>query len=360
MQTLTLERKVGQLFFVGISGPEIDGSTAGLLSSLNPGGICLFARNIRSASQTRELNDALRKTLPRTPFLSIDQEGGLVDRLRRIMTPMPAASKFKRAEDVREFAAIVAEALRILAFNMNFAPVVDVIDEKRESTTNGLYSRGFGSNVDRVIEFADAFLTELQNGGVIGCLKHFPGLGAASIDSHEDLPQVETEDSELKTVDLAPYREIKGCEMVMVAHAAYPHTGLQERDQDGRLLPSSLSKSFVTKLLRDEIGFGGVAISDDLEMGAIFRNYGIGEASKMAVKAGNDMLAICANENAIREGFEAVLNAVNTGEIAESRVDKSLERIELLRSKLSPPLQFNQLRLSELADQIKDLTARLG
>ena len=126
----------------------------------------------------------------------------------------------------------------------------------------------------------------------------------------------------------------------MVGHAAYPQLKLQERDQNGRLLPSSLSHNFVTKVLRNELGFGGVTITDDLEMGAIVKHYGIGEACKMAINAGNDMLAICAKESAVREGFNAVVEAVKSGEIAESRIDGSLSRITSLRSKLSKPVDL--------------------
>src|SRR5690606_3275916 len=139
------------------------------------------------------------------------------------------------------------------------------------------------------------FLRALQARGVVGCIKHFPGLGASEVDSHEELPTVAIGQDEFEAVDLAPYRHlIDGGDVhaVMVAHAAYPNLSLQERAQDGKLLPSSLSFNFVTKLLREKIGFAGLVLTDDLEMGAILRNYGIGEAAVMAVEAGHDMLAI--------------------------------------------------------------------
>jgi len=363
MQSLTLEQKVGQLFFIGISGPEIDEGTRKLLDDVNPGGICLFARNIQSSQQTRNLLDSLRESLPLAPFLSVDQEGGLVDRLRRIITPMPAASKFKEAASVAEVGLIVAETLRILGFNMNFAPVVDVVTSDREVVGNGLFSRGFGRNETEVIDLAGAFFNSMWKGGVVGCLKHFPGIGAAAVDSHEELPEVNIDEGEFQNTDLAPYRSLfttGSPEMVMVGHAAYPQLRLQEADQDGRLLPSSLSSNFVSNLLRDELKFTGIAITDDLEMGAIVRNYGMAEACKMAIGAGNDMLAICAKESAVREGFEGVLKEARSGEIDEARIDKSLERIQRLRSKLSTPLAFNSERLTELSNHISDLNARLS
>src|SRR5204862_7589865 len=127
-------------FFIGIGGPELDAATKRLLDEVSPGGVCLFARNIRDASQTRDLLDNLREYLPATPFLSVDQEGGVVDRLRRIMTPMPAAKKLRTPDDASELGSIIGETLRILGFNLDFAPVVDVVDEERSKYQNGLFS----------------------------------------------------------------------------------------------------------------------------------------------------------------------------------------------------------------------------
>ena len=359
----TLEQKVGQLFFIGISGPAIDDSTRRLLIEIKPGGICLFSRNIKTADQTRYLLDALRENLPFEPFFSVDQEGGLVDRLRRIVTPMPSANKIRNARDASEFGEVVGELLSMLGFNMNFAPVVDVISIGRENPTNGLFSRGLGRDENEVTQFAGTFLDSLQAHGIIGCIKHFPGIGASAVDSHEELPQVNIDETEFDAVDLAPYRTLirsNTVEMVMVGHAAYPHLKLQERDQNGRLLPSSLSHNFVTKVLRNDLGFGGIAITDDLEMGAVVNAYGIGEACKMAINAGNDMLAICAKESAVREGFNAVLEAVRSGAITESQIAKSLSRIERLRSKLSKPIDLDHGRLLELSEKIKVLNSRLS
>jgi beta-N-acetylhexosaminidase len=361
-QNLTVEQKIGQLFFIGIPGPSIDDETAELLETVKPGGVCLFARNIKELRQTRDLLDSLSSFLTVPPLLSLDQEGGLVDRLRRVMSPAPAAAKFKSTREVIEFAGITAESLRLLGFNMDFAPVVDVITDEREDAANGMYSRGFGRSREEVVELAGAFLFELQNNGIIGCLKHFPGLGAARADSHEELPQIEIDDDELRAIDLFPYEEIgnQNVEMVMIAHAAYPNSRLQHKDQNGRLLPSSLSRSFVTDLLRNELGYGGLAITDDLEMGAVVRNYGIGEACKMAIAAGNDMLAICAKPEMIREGREAVASALDLGEIDMESVDRSVERILTLKKKIQAPPNFDVDRISELTQQLETLTSRLN
>ena len=363
IHSLPLEQKIGQLFFIGLPGSDFDETSSDLLKTVSPGGVCLFARNIRKAEQTRNLLDNLRDKLPVEPFLSLDQEGGLVDRLRRIIEPMPAANSFNETQEVAEFASTCAEIIRILGFNMNFAPVVDVIDEQRAQSNNGLFSRAFGDSKEKTTELATAYLTNLEKKGCLGCLKHFPGLGASKVDSHEELPQVELSDEELFEIDLFPYSQIlKSAKpsAVMIAHASYPHSRFQERDRHGNFLPSSLSFNFTTKILRDELNFTGISITDDLEMGAILKNYGMGEACKMAIQAGADMLAICAEPENILKGFRAVSEAVKTGEIAESRIDQSLERITRVKNLLKSPFTFDENRLRELSDKIVELKERLN
>jgi beta-N-acetylhexosaminidase len=361
--SLSLEQKIGQLFFIGLAGAEVDGAARELLEEISPGGVCLFARNAREAEQTRKLLDDVRENSTVLPFLSLDQEGGLVDRLRRVVEPMPAANLLKNVEQVETLAKITAEAVRILGFNMNFAPVVDVINDERAKFVNGLYSRTFGKSKEEVFEFAKVYLETLQKNGCLGSIKHFPGLGATEVDSHEELPCVNIKNEEFQTLDLYPYKEFfKGSEVhaVMIAHTAFPNLDLQETDRNGKLLPSSLSYNFTTKLLREQLGFDGLALTDDMEMGAILKNYGIGEACKMAINAGQDLLLICNDSGAIREGFHAVLKAVKSGEIAESRINESLQRIAVVKNLIQPPLDFDKNRLSELSNEIAGLKAQLN
>jgi beta-N-acetylhexosaminidase len=360
---LPIQKKIGQMFFVGISGPELDEATLSLLRRIRPGGVCLFARNIREAVQTRSLLEEVKGESEVIPFLSLDQEGGLVDRLRRVVTPMPAANKVRTIKQAQQFGSLIAEIIRILGFNMDFAPVVDVIDECRASLSNGLHSRAFGLAPDEAAQLSGAFLGALESGGVLGCLKHFPGLGASQVDSHEGLPPVPISEKELESVDLLPYRRLLNGRFsvpVMVAHATYPQLRLQERDRNGKLLPSSLSFNIVSKLLRQELGFEGMVLTDDLEMGAIVKNFGIGEACKMAVLAGEDMVTICASPEAIIEGCEAIAAAVEDGSIPESRIDESLARIASLKSKLSEPLPFDSDRLNTLSREMADFAASLN
>jgi len=361
--SLPLEQKIGQLFFIGLPGAEVDGAARELLFEIQPAGICLFARNIREAVQTRRLLDDIRENLQVEPFLSLDQEGGLVDRLRRIVEPMPAANLLKTPAQAADLGRITAEIVRLLGFNMNFAPVVDVVNGNRSKFNNGgLFSRAFGKTKEEVFEFSNAYLAALQKNGVLGTIKHFPGLGASEIDSHEELPHVNLTIEEFTASDLFPYKEFfraREVRSVMIAHAAFPNLDLQERDQNGKLLPSSLSFNFTTTLLRGILGFDGLALTDDLEMGAILKNYGIGEACKMAFKAGQDQLLICNEPGAIRKGFAAVLDAVKSGEIEESRVNDSLKRVATVKNLIEPPLVFDKNRLTELSDEISDLKAQI-
>lgn len=361
--SLSIEEKIGQLFFIGIPGDVIDSLTEKLLTDIRPGGVCLFTRNIREPKQTRALLEEIHEKSKIEPFLSLDQEGGLVDRLRRIVTPMPAADKIRTADDAAKLAEIIAEAARILGFNMDFAPVVDVINDKRSAFSNGLHSRAFGTSPLEVVELAGEFLRSLQANGCIGCIKHFPGLGASDVDSHEELPAVSVSSKDFESIDLFPYRHLihtGDVHAVMVAHAVYPTHHLQEADQNGKLLPSSLSSNIVTKLLRNELNFDGLVITDDLEMGAVVKNYGIGEASVLAILAGEDMVSICAGVDAIYEGHTAVTEAFDTGRITEDRIDQSLERIFAAKAKLEKPLSFDIDRLKSLSSEIDDLNDRLN
>ncbi len=360
--SLPLEKKIGQLFFIGLRGPDITSDDRRLLEETSPGGVCLFARNVREAEQTRRLLDDIRLSLPIEPFLSLDQEGGLVDRLRRVCEPMPAAETIKTAEDAARLARLTGETVRLLGFNMNFAPVVDVVTEPRRKTPNGLFTRTFGRSREEVARFAAAYFEALREAGCLGCLKHFPGLGATEVDSHEELPQVTLEEDEIDSVDLFPYREIlraSDVAVVMAGHAAFPRHALQERDRFGKLTPSSLSYNFITRLLRENLGFRRLVVTDDLEMGAILKNYGIGEACKMALRAGVDQLLICNREDTIRAGFEAVVEAVRAGELDEALIDNSLQRTALVKNLIKPPLPFDKNRLAELSTEISRLKEHL-
>ncbi|MEZ5306945.1 MAG: glycoside hydrolase family 3 N-terminal domain-containing protein [Pyrinomonadaceae bacterium] len=362
---LSIEQKVGQLFFIGLPGTELVDDSMELLTDIQPGGVCLFARNCKEARQVRTLIDEICELLPRRPFISLDQEGGLVDRLRRITEPLPSAhevSALPAEKGAVKLATITAELIRILGFNMNFAPVVDVIDDERRGNTNGsLASRAWGNSAAEVVEHAGKYASVLLEHGIYPCLKHFPGIGGVAVDPHDDLPEVALTREELEAKDFIPYRALfASVPAVMSGHAVFPNLDLQERDSNGKLLPSSLSQRILTELLRDEFGFEGLILTDDLEMGAIVRNYGMGEAALMAFEAGSDFLLICNSPQMIREAYDAMVSAVRDGKISEDRIDASLNRIERFRSKLSGPLDFDSERISELSSEISKLKNSIG
>lgn len=354
---LTLDEAVGQLFLIGINGTEFSDRAAAIVNEIRPGGICLFARNIKSREQVRQLNIDISKACRINPILTLDEEGGLVDRLKRIMTPLPSASRSIDAETTAVTAMFIGETLRMLGFNMDLAPVVDVIDEKRRGHANGLVSRTYGNSVDDVILHSRAFLDGLSEFGIAGCLKHFPGLGASTVDSHEELPIVSSSDDELSTIDLEPFRTLATDQntAIMVGHAAYPNTRFHALDTDGNPLPASLNPRLIDGLLRDEMQFDGLIMTDDLEMGAIIRNYGIGDACVMSLKAGVDMLAICADEANVFEGVRAVKLAVERGDISPERLDRSTQRILAYKSQLSSPIELDLDRLDEICREIERL-----
>jgi beta-N-acetylhexosaminidase len=370
-QSLTLlspEQKIGQLFNIGLRGTELDAETIAFLKHIQPGGVTIFARNVASATQLRSYLDGIRNELSVEPILSIDQEGGLVDRLRKISTPMPAARKIREHGDLagaRTLGKITGEMLRILGFNTNFAPVIDILTEEREQLSNGLYSRSFGRTPGEVFGYSLVYLHALQATGCLGCLKHFPGIGAGAIDSHEEIPVIHLSQDDLIAQDLAPYIELFQMEddrvkAVMVSHGGYPQIDIIQGIAGGRLEPATLSRNIVTKLLREELGFRHLTITDDLEMGAITKHHTIEEAAEIAFDVGNDVLLICSKAENIRRAYDGMLEAYKDGRFSEKRLNDSLQRIANFKALMKPPLDFDEERLKELSNEVAELNKKLN
>lgn len=352
----TNDLNVGKHFLIGLPADELDPAAKVLLDEVRPGGVILFARNIKSCDQTRRLLDEIVAELGYRPLIAVDQEGGLVDRLRRVLAPLPAAARMRSPDDARRLGRLAGEPLSILGFNIDLAPVVDVMDASRSDRSNGLYSRAFGATKEQAAEFAEAFISGLAEFGILGCLKHFPGLSAARVDSHEELPEVDVSREDLDEIDLFPYRRLfdpDGC-AVMIGHAVYPNTNLQAVGPNGKLLPSSLDDGIVNGLLRRDLGFDGLVITDDLEMGAIVNTYGIGDACVKAMNAGNDLLAICAKPESILAGFRAVQAATDKGDISSEVLAASSARIDRFGHNITEPRQFDQSRLDDIAGEIEE------
>ncbi len=369
LTSLTLEQKIGQLLYIGLPGTELDADARALVSDIQPGGVIIFGRNVESAPQLRSLLDGVRELVRVEPLLGIDQEGGLVDRLRKICTPMPAARTIRQHGDLaaaRALGRLTGEVLRLLGFNMNFAPVLSIMTDDRDLLSNGLYSRSFGRSPGEVLGYTMVYLRGLQRTGCLGCAKHFPGIGAGEVDSHQEMPIIRLSHDDLIAQDLAPYielfqREDNIVRAVMVSHGGFPNIIDIRRGLTGGLLePASINYEIVTGLLREELGYKGLVVTDDLEMGAIARHCKIEEAALRAVLAGEDMLLICARPDIIRRGRAALLEAAREGRLTEERINASLERIATFKALTQPPPPFDKEQFLRLSDEIAVLNRKLN
>ena len=365
---LPLEQQIGQLFYIGLPGTELDEETRQLIEEVKPGGIIIFGRNVATSRQLRGLLDGVRGLLPISPLVGVDQEGGLVDRLRKIFTPMPSARTIREHGDLagaRSLGRITGEALRILGFNMNFAPVMSIMTEERDLLSNGLYSRSFGRSPGEVLGYTTVYLRGLQETGMIGCLKHFPGIGAGEVDSHEEMPMVSLTQEDLMAQDLAPYIELfqrkdDRVRCVMVSHGGFPNIDIKKGVTGGLLEPASLSHNIVTNLLRRELGFQHLVVTDDLEMGAIAKHCDIESATVRAFMAGQDMFLICARPDIIRRGYQALLAVAKAGKLPKDRLRGSLRRVAATKGIAKEPLPFNEERLKELSEETIQLNEKLN
>lgn len=365
--SLPAEQQVGQFFFIGLPGTEIDAEARDLIKEVQPGGIILFGRNIESPQQVRKLLDDARALVPTQLLCGIDQEGGLVDRLREVFPSMPSARAIRQHGDLagaRTLGRITGELLRMLGFDINFAPVMSIITQERSQLTNGLYSRSFGRSPGEVLGYTTVYVRGLQGTGCLACLKHFPGIGAGAVDSHIEMPLVPLTHDALLAQDLAPYIELfqradDRVRVVMVSHGGFPNIDIKKGTTGGLVEPASISPRIVTHLLRQELGYRHLVVTDDLEMGAIAKQYEIEDAAIRAFNAGEDMLLICATPETIRRGYHALLKAVREQQINERRTMASLKRIAATKTLAKPPLALNMDRFNQLAEEVKELNKTL-
>ncbi len=368
LYSLPLEQQIGQFFFIGLPGTELDDATRDLITEVQPGGVIIFGRNVASPEQLRSLLDGVGELLPAPPLMGIDQEGGLVDRLRKIFTPMPSARTIRQHGDLaaaRALGRITGEVLRMLGFNINFAPVMSIMTDDRDLLSNGLYSRSFGRSPGEVLGYTTVYMRGLQRAGCMGCLKHFPGIGAGEVDSHEQMPVVQLSHDDLIAQDLAPYIELfqrrdDRVRCVMVSHGGFPNIDIKQKMTGGLLVPASLNYNIVTTLLREELGYRHLVITDDLEMGAIARHCEIEEAAVRAFLAGEDMLLICARPEAIRRGYHALLAAAREGQLPQERMYESLKHIAATKAIVEPPLPLDRARFDALSQNVAELNEKLN
>ena len=365
--SLPFEQQIGQFFFIGLPGKTIDSEARELIEEIKPGGIILFGRNVDSPDQVRKLLDDARALVPTQLLCGIDQEGGLVDRLREIFPAMPSARALRQHGDlagVRTLGSITGELLRMLGIDINFAPVMSIITQERSQLTNGLYSRSFGSSPGEVLGYTTVYMRGLQGTGCLGCLKHFPGIGAVTVDSHIEMPMVPLSRDDLLAQDLAPYIELfqradDRVRVVMVSHGGFPNIDIKKGTTGGLVEPASISPTIVSHLLRKELGYRHLVVTDDLEMGAIAKHCEIEEATVKAFNAGEDMLLICATPETIRRGYHALVDAARKKQLSERRIQGSLKRIAATKTLAQGPRPLDMERYEKLANDIRELNKRL-
>ena len=325
---------LGQLLMSGVPGTVLDPVSAATFRRVQPGAFILFGRNIESPGQLRRLIDELRAISAVEPIITIDQEGGRVSRLKLIGNEPPNANQLRDRDDaglIRRHGEITAELLRIFGFNLDLCPVLDISFD--DEADNSLRGRCYGNDVGQVIRNAGAFKETLRAGGILSCGKHFPGYSRAPLDAHHELPTIALSRAELEAHELAVFRHFAtgpgAVDSMMIGHAFYP--SLEETQT-----PSSLSHRVITDLLRGELGFRGLVMTDDLDMGAILNHYGLEETIRLAITAGNDVAMICHRVNVVEEALG------HLGKVPRADLDRALASVAAFKQKLARPDTFSE------------------
>jgi beta-N-acetylhexosaminidase len=340
----------GQLLLVGVPGTTLDPETAAKFRAIQPGGYILFGRNIQTAPQLRKLIDDLRDLSDVEPVITIDQEGGRVSRLKLLGNEPPNAQQLRQKgepELIRWHGEITGKLLRLFGFNLDLCPVLDISFD--DEADNSLRGRCYGQSVAEVIEKAGIFNDALRATGILSCGKHFPGYTHAGLDPHHELPRLARTRAEMEAEELAVFRYFSGkVDSMMIGHIA-----IDSLDASG--LPASLSPAITTDLLRHDLGFDGLVMTDDLDMGAILNHYGFAETMRMALAAGNDLLMICHRVEMAAEALAAIEN------LSASQLDPALKRVADFKAKLIAPDPFSIDAHKLLDDEVWKLrVATLG
>ncbi len=334
----TLEQKVGQLFVLGFQGYELDRETRMLLETIQPGGFLLFQRNIENFDQIYNLTSRLRDMAGTPGLLAIDHEGGRVDRLKQLFAPIPSMAELAEAgmASLRLGARIIAAELEATGFNVDFAPVVDL-----RLPNSIITDRCLASSPLEVARLAAAFIEELSKRGVVTCAKHFPGLGGAVSDPHFSLPRIERTKRQIQYEDAIPFvRLFDQIGMIMICHAHYPSLG------DDKPTPASLSSRVIRGLLRKKLGYKGIAITDDLTMGAVTSLGLTTDIFLRAIEAGNDLLLFSQTTPLVERAFHAIVKAARSSAALRGRVEEAVGRILTLKTRLEfvPPRYRTHMR----------------
>jgi len=317
-----------------------------LLQRLQPAGVILFARNIKSTEQTWKLLRECQKCVSAPLFTCVDLEGGTVDRFRDALGPAPSAAEVFATGDrklFREHGQIIGANCRALGFNVDFAPALDLAFEASRSVMG---SRAVSADPRHVIAYAREFLAGLASAKVLGCGKHFPGLGEGKLDSHHELPVIEKSLKKLWGEDLVPYRTLRRqLPMVMVSHAAYPQVTKTK-------IPASLSKVWITDILRKRIAYKNLIVSDDLEMGGVLSAAPVGEAAVEFVWAGGDLCLVCHREDYVLQAHEALVKTAERDKQFARRVGESTRRVAALKKKWGRMLRAGKVPAAAVVEKL--------
>ena len=330
LASMSLTEKVGQMVMFGFYGTDVNEDVLYMLHQFHMGGAVLFARNVENREQvarlTKHLQEQAEEKVPL--FIAVDEEGGMVAHMGDVMPVPPSQQAIGDSGDPAQagrWAQEIARQLKAMGLNMNFAPVADVGFERE---------RSYSTDPKIVTDFIKSAAEGYEKENLYYTLKHFPGIGKGKVDSHYDISDIESTVEELEADELLPFRAvIEGHPAenfaVMVTHIKYPKLDAQ--------YPASFSRAVITGLLRERMGYQGVVITDDLEMGAVSRYYTPAERGVLAVKAGADIVMICHEYQHAQEMYLGILDAVKAGEISEERIHESVRRI--VRMKLSRELE---------------------
>ena len=370
---MSTEQKVSQLLVAGIEGTQLGQDAVQAVQDYQVGGVILFGRNVESAWQLAELTNGLKDLNgDYTPlFLCVDQEGGRVDRMPPEVERTPSAWSVGQTLDTEgvgaAYGALLAEECAAFGFNMDFAPSLDIWSNP-DNTVIG--DRAFGNDWEWTAFFGMSAVESMEEqGGVIPVVKHFPGHGDTSVDSHVALPVVDKSLEELWQSELVPFNMVLNQEDYFGAQAGpsapavmVAHILLSQVDPD---YPASLSHRVVTGLLREEMGFDGVVCTDDLTMGAVSNTYGMGEAAVLAVEAGCDLLLVCHGADNLTAARDALLEAADSGRLSPERLDESVKRILSLKAEYgltndpvdTPDVDALNARIGALTEQITEASS---
>lgn len=328
LQQLTLEEKVGQMILAGVKGTTLDDQARQMIAGQKIGGVIFYANNVTTLQGTAAFVQSIKQANQQNPvpiLMSVDQEGGKVSRMPDAVESIPSSRKVGKTNDTalaERMGILLARQVKLAGFNVDFAPVLDINSNPKNPVIG---DRSFGSNAGLVTRMGIAEMKGLRSEGVIPVVKHFPGHGDTSVDSHLDLPVVNKSEKQLAELEWIPFQAAvkEQAEAVMVAHILFP-----KLDPN---YPASLSKVIIGDHLRGKFKYDGVVITDDLSMGAISKNYPLNKATIATVQAGSDILLVAHSYESAKTIFDTLISAVKSGKIKESRIDESVYRILTLK-----------------------------